>query len=441
MNAVHELWATTADTQVLRFITAGSVDDGKSTLIGRLLYDSKGVFADQLEAISRSKYKRVQADEPDLALLTDGLEAEREQGITIDVAYRYFATPQRKFIVADAPGHEQYTRNMVTGASTAQAAIILVDAGKAQDGNLLVQTRRHSTLASLLGIRHIIVAVNKMDLLGWDQAVFERIREAYAELAAKVGIKEFHVIPISALKGDNVVLRSEHTPWYQGPPLLSLLEQLPVAEEEPDGPTRLFVQWVIRHGGESTEDFRGYAGQLASGTLSVGDEVKILPSGSVARVARLVEFNRDISTARAGDSITVVLDRDIDVSRGDLIVRAGQSVRVANSFDAEICWLDQEAMNPARQYWLKQGTRLTKVRIRTVHAKRDIHELCEASTAGRSDAEPRAAQSLAMNDIGRVSLHTRDALALDSYSDVASTGSFILIDPASHQTAAAGMVL
>lgn len=441
MNAVHEPWATTADTQVLRFITAGSVDDGKSTLIGRLLYDSKGVFADQLEAISRSKYKRVQADEPDLALLTDGLEAEREQGITIDVAYRYFATPQRKFIVADAPGHEQYTRNMVTGASTAQAAIILVDAGKAQDGNLLVQTRRHSTLASLLGIRHIIVAVNKMDLLGWDQAVFERIREAYAELAAKVGIKEFHVIPISALKGDNVVLRSEHTPWYQGPPLLSLLEQLPVAEEEPDGPTRLFVQWVIRHGGESTEDFRGYAGQLASGTLSVGDEVKILPSGSVARVARLVEFNRDISTARAGDSITVVLDRDIDVSRGDLIVRAGQSVRVANSFDAEICWLDQEAMNPARQYWLKQGTRLTKVRIRTVHAKRDIHELREASTAGRSDAEPRAAQSLAMNDIGRVSLHTRDALALDSYSDVASTGSFILIDPASHQTAAAGMVL
>ncbi|HLU18881.1 MAG TPA: GTP-binding protein [Pusillimonas sp.] len=441
MNAVHEPWAVTADTQVLRFITAGSVDDGKSTLIGRLLFDSKGVFADQLEAISRSKYKRVQADEPDLALLTDGLEAEREQGITIDVAYRYFATPQRKFIVADAPGHEQYTRNMVTGASTAQAAIILVDASKAQDGELLVQTRRHSTLAALLGIRHIIVAVNKMDLLGWDQKVFERIRESYAKLAQKVGIKDFHVIPISALKGDNVVVRSDNTPWYQGPSLLSLLEQLPVAEQGIDGPARLFVQWVIRHGGESQEDFRGYAGQLASGTLNVGEEIRVLPSGNVARVARLVTFDRDIPRAQAGDSVTVVLDRDIDVSRGDLIVNAGQSVRVANSFDAEICWLDQEALNPARQYWLKQGTRLTKVRIRTVHAKRDIHELRETSTTERPDAEARAVQQLAMNDIGRVSLQTRDALALDSYAEVASTGSFILIDPASHQTAAAGMVL
>src|SRR5690554_2683130 len=242
MNAVHEPWALAADTQVLRFITAGSVDDGKSTLIGRLLYDSKGVFADQLEAISRSKYKRVQADEPDLALLTDGLEAEREQGISIDVAYRYFATPRRKFIVADAPGHEQYTRNMVTGASTAQAAIILVDAGKAQDGSLLVQTRRHSALAALLGIRHIIVAVNKMDLVDWDENVFERIRASYSELAAKLDIDRFHIVPISALKGDNVVVTSSHTPWYEGPPLLSLLEDLVIDQRDDGDKTRLFLQ-------------------------------------------------------------------------------------------------------------------------------------------------------------------------------------------------------
>src|SRR5690606_26830288 len=294
MNAVHEPWAVTADTQVLRFITAGSVDDGKSTLIGRLLFDSKGVFADQLEAISRSKYKRVQADEPDLALLTDGLEAEREQGITIDVAYRYFATPQRKFIVADAPGHEQYTRNMVTGASTAQAAIILIDASRAQDGTLLAQTRRHSALAALLGIRHIIVAVNKMDLIDWDRDAFERIRASYAGLASQLGIDEFHIIPISALKGDNVVRASANTPWHDGPPLLTLLETLPVADLALDGPARFFVQWVIRHGGDSRDDFRGYAGQVASGTLRAGQEIKVLPSGVAARVARLVAFDRDV---------------------------------------------------------------------------------------------------------------------------------------------------
>lgn len=431
MNAVHEPWAVAADTQVLRFITAGSVDDGKSTLIGRLLFDSKGVFADQLEAISRSKYKRVQADEPDLALLTDGLEAEREQGITIDVAYRYFATPRRKFIVADAPGHEQYTRNMVTGASTAQAAIILVDAGKAQDGKLLAQTRRHSALAALLGIRHIIVAVNKMDLVDWDQAVFNRIRDSYAELAAQLDIDEFHIVPISALKGDNVVQPSANTPWYQGVPLLSLLEELPIADQGLGGPARLFVQWVIRHGGDSKDDFRGYAGQLASGVLRTGDEIKIMPSGVTARVARIVAFDRDVEQANAGDSITLVLDRDVDVSRGDLVVPADDAVRVSSAFDAEICWLDQQELNPARQYWLKQGTRLTKARIRTVHNRRDIHELRRTASA----------DGLQMNDIGRVSLSTRDVLALDSYTQVAATGSFILIDTATHQTAAAGMVL
>lgn len=431
MNAVHEPWAPAAETQVLRLITAGSVDDGKSTLIGRLLFDSKGVFADQLEAISRSKYKRVHDSEFDLALLTDGLEAEREQGITIDVAYRYFATPRRKFIVADAPGHEQYTRNMVTGASTAQVAIILIDAGRVLEGRLLAQTRRHTALAALLGIQHIVVAVNKMDLVGWDETVFQQIHDAYAELAAGLGLDAFHIVPISALKGDNVVQASSNSPWYAGPPLLGLLEELPIGDQARYAPARFFVQWVIRHGGDSRDDFRGYAGQLSSGTLRVGDEVKVLPSGVRARVARLLAFDRDIEQAQAGDSITIVLDQEIDVSRGDLLVPVDDELRVASEFDAEICWLDQQVLNPARQYWLKQGTRLTKVRIRGVHSRRDLYELAAADTA----------DGLSMNDIGRVRLSSRDALALDAYASVAATGSFILIDAATHQTAAAGMVL
>ncbi len=430
MNALNESWPNATETSVLRLITAGSVDDGKSTLIGRLLYDSKGVFADQIEAISRSKYKRVQADEIDLALLTDGLEAEREQGITIDVAYRYFATPARKFIVADAPGHEQYTRNMVTGASTAQVAIILIDAGRVKNGQLLAQTKRHSTLAKLLGIQHVVVAVNKMDLVDWDANLFEQIRSAYANLAAKLGIAKFHIVPLSALKGDNVVVSSGNTPWYSGPPLLSLLESLPIASGVGQQASRFFVQWVIRHGGSSLDDFRGYAGQLASGRLKVGDAVKILPSGLAANVARLVAFDRDLEEAQAGDSITIVLDRDIDVSRGDLIAAADAPVRVSKEFEAEVCWLDQQAFNPARQYWLKQGTRLTQAKIKAVHSLRDIHELHHVDAGGK----------LEMNDIGHVSLVARERLALDSYAEQPATGAFILIDPATHQTAAAGMV-
>ncbi|MGP1613735.1 MAG: sulfate adenylyltransferase subunit 1 [Pollutimonas bauzanensis] len=431
MNAVNESWISAVDTGVLRLITAGSVDDGKSTLIGRLLYDSKGVFADQLASITRSKYKRVAASEIDLSLLTDGLEAEREQGITIDVAYRYFATPLRKFIVADAPGHEQYTRNMVTGASTAEVAIILIDASRVQDGQLLAQTKRHSALAQLLGLKHIVVAVNKMDLVGWDPALFEGIREAYAKLAQQLGIAEFHILPISALKGDNVVERSEHTPWYSGPPLLALLEGLPVATAVDEGSSsRFFVQWVIRHGGHDVNDFRGYAGQLAGGRLSVGDEIKVLPGGQVAKVARLVQFDRDVESVLAGDTATLVLDRDIDVSRGDLIVQSDAVVRVAKEFEAELCWLDQQPLNPLRQYWLKQGTRLTQAKVKAVHTRRDMHELQHVEAGG----------GLGMNDIGRVTLVSRDFLALDSYAEQAATGAFILIDAATHQTAAAGMV-
>jgi sulfate adenylyltransferase subunit 1 len=427
MNAINESWNSVTDEGVLRFITAGSVDDGKSTLIGRLLYDSKGVFADQISAISRSRYKRVRDSEAlDLALLTDGLEAEREQGITIDVAYRYFATPKRKFIVADAPGHEQYTRNMVTGASTAQAAIILIDASRVVDGELLVQTKRHSALAVLLGIRHIVVAVNKMDLVGWSRELFGQIHDAYRDLAGRLDIPDFHIVPLSALDGDNVVEPSANTPWYDGPPLLSLLETLPVGDFR-SRPPRFFVQWVVRDG---SQGFRGYAGQLSGGSLAVGDAVKVLPSGVTAVVDRLVRFDHDVSVANAGDTVTLVLDRDIDVSRGDLVVAAEDAVRTGREFDADLCWLDQRALSLQRSYVMKQGTRLTQARVRAVHTRRDIHELRHVQAGGALD----------MNDIGHVTIQARDSLALDAYEDSPVTGAFILIDEATNQTAAAGLI-
>ena len=431
MNAVNDSFLSGAENGVLRLITAGSVDDGKSTLIGRLLYDSKGVFADQLDAISRAKYKRVAGDGIDFALLTDGLEAEREQGITIDVAYRYFSTPLRKFIVADAPGHEQYTRNMVTGASTADAAIILIDATRAVDGKLLPQTKRHSTIARLLGIRHIVVAVNKMDLVDWDHAVFERIRDAYADLARRLDIAQFHALPLSALEGDNVVNPSSKTPWYDGPPLLNLLEQLGLASDTATQPLRFPVQWVARHGGDSADDFRGYAGRVASGVLRAGDEIVVQPSGVTARVRQVRAFDRIVDTAVAGDSVTVVLDQDVDVSRGDVLSHAAAPARVGREFEAELCWLDTQALNPARKYLLKHGTRLTSAKIRDVLSQRDIHELQEVANDNGT---------LAMNEIGRVSLITREALAVDRYADAPATGAFILIDEATHQTAAAGML-
>ncbi|ARP95707.1 sulfate adenylyltransferase subunit 1 [Bordetella genomosp. 13] len=431
MNTINDSFLGGADNGVLRLITAGSVDDGKSTLIGRLLYDSKGVFADQLDAIARAKYKRVAGDGIDFSLLTDGLEAEREQGITIDVAYRYFSTPLRKFIIADAPGHEQYTRNMVTGASTADAAIILIDATRAADGNLLPQTKRHSTIARLLGIRHIVVAVNKMDLVDWDRAVFERIRLSYAELAGRLDLPDFHILPLSALNGDNVVSVSAHTPWYPGPPLLALLETLAVADDGRGLPLRLPVQWVLRHGGDRADDFRGYAGRLASGVLRVGDAVAVQPSGQQAIVSRVLRGGRDVDEAVAGDSVAVVLDRDVDVSRGDTLSHPGAQARTAREFEAELCWLDAQPLNPARRYLLKHGARLTSARIRAVHTQRDIHELREIANEGGT---------LAMNDIGTVSLQTREMLAVDGYHALPANGAFILIDEATHQTAAAGML-
>ena len=430
MNAINDLWPEARHKGVLRLVTAGSVDDGKSTLIGRLLLDSKGVFADQLQAISGSRYSRAPADTLDLALLTDGLEAEREQGITIDVAYRYFATPARKFIIADAPGHEQYTRNMVTGASTADAAVILIDAARAADGRLLPQTKRHATLAQLLGLRHIVVAVNKMDQVHWDRAVFERIRAACADLARRLGIASLQCVPLSALTGDNVVQASRHMPWHDGLPLLPLLESLPLEQDAAQERVRFFVQWVIRHEGSTTRAFRGYAGQLQGGALRVGDTLQVLPSGETARVQALYRGDEPLDTAAAGDSITIVLDREIDVSRGDLLVAGDNPPQVAREFEADLCWLDRQPLNPARWYWLKQGTRLTQARITAVTARRDISELSTVAWSG----------PLAGNDIGRVQIRTRDALALDDYDHERGTGAFILIDDASHQTAAAGMV-
>ncbi len=430
MNTINEQWQAAPETSVLRLITAGSVDDGKSTLIGRLLFDSKGVFADQLRAITGSKYARAPGSALDLALLTDGLEAEREQGITIDVAYRYFATPARKFIVADAPGHEQYTRNMVTGASTARAAIILIDASRVREGELLPQTKRHSTLARLLGLRHIVVAVNKMDLVDWDQAVYERIRAAYRELAERLGIASFHILPLSALSGDNVVRPSGRTPWYDGPPLLSLLEDLPVDDERAEDDPRFFVQWVIRHNGSGRDAFRGYAGQLAGGAWRVGDALRVLPSQEPVRIVRILRGEDELDAARDGDSVTLVLDRDVDISRGDLLVGALAQARMGRDFEAELCWLDQQALNPSRLYWLKQGTRLTQARVQAVHSRRDIHELRSVDWNG----------TLAMNDIGRASLRTRDALVLDGYERQRATGAFILIDMTTNQTAAAGLI-
>jgi len=426
------------NTPVLRFITAGSVDDGKSTLIGRLLYDSKGLMTDQLHALRHSKHSQFRhdaqdsEDAPNLALLTDGLQDEREQGITIDVAYRYFSTPRRKFIVADAPGHEQYTRNMVTAASTSDAAIILVDASKVPDGELLVQTRRHSTIAHLLGLRHIVLAINKLDLLDWDKGVFDRIVQSYQALAERIGIRAFQAIPISALHGDNVVQASNATPWYSGIPLLAHLESLSGAQDLSQQPLRLPVQWVARHNGHQRDALRGYAGQLASGVIRVGDQVQVQPSGEVARVQALLNHAGSREAASAGQPITVVLDREIDVSRGNWLTHTENTPTVDTQFEAQLCWLDTRPASLSRRYLIKHGTQTSSARLQAIHTRRDWQRLEEI---------PATDAVLSANDIGRVSLKTRDALAFDDYRQLAASGAFILIDEATHQTAAGGMIL
>ena len=419
------------DRGVLRFITAGSVDDGKSTLIGRLLYEAKGVFADQLAAVTRASQRRATGDRIDLSLLTDGLESEREQGITIDVAYRYFATPVRKFIIADAPGHEQYTRNMVTGASTADAAIVLIDATRVgADGSLLPQTKRHSAIAALLGIRHVIVAVNKIDLVNYDAAVFERIRAAYAVIAQQLGFQEVHYLPVSALEGDNVVHGSERTPWYRGPSLLSLLESLPGARSDDALPLRFPVQLVIRANGSSADDFRGYAGQVASGQIRTGQRLRILPNGETATLVDIVTLDGSLDRAVAGQSVTLRLDRDVDVSRGDLLVDGDDAPRLAKSFSADLCWLDREPLDLRRKYLLRNGTRTVQARIEAVDGRLDVTTLSESAATDRFET----------NDIGRVRVVVQQPLVIDDYARLPATGAFILIDPATHHTVAGGMI-
>jgi sulfate adenylyltransferase large subunit len=410
---------------LLRFMTAGSVDDGKSTLIGRLLFDSKQVLDDQLEHVAEVSRRRGEAD-IDLALLTDGLRAEREQGITIDVAYRYFKTPARRFIIADCPGHQQYTRNMVTGASTADLAIVLLDARK----GVLEQSKRHAFISALLGIPHIVVAVNKMDLVDYSQERFEEIVAEFAPFIEKLGIPDSVNIPISALKGDNVVHASEHTPWYEGPPLLAHLEEVEVAYDHPDDvPARFPVQWVIRTGGARGE-YRGYAGQIASGALHAGEEVLVLPAGQHTRIAAIDTFDGPLEEAVAPLSVTLRLEDDLDVARGELICAAADPPTISRELEADICWLAPAPLRAGGRYAIKHTTHTATAIIGELVDRVDVHTLERES----------GAEELALNDIGHVTLRTSEPLAFDPYDRNRRTGSFILIDEASNATVGAGMI-
>ncbi|WP_417255252.1 sulfate adenylyltransferase subunit CysN [Celeribacter sp.] len=408
---------------MLRFITCGSVDDGKSTLIGRLLYDSKMIFEDQLAALEAdSKRSGTQGEEIDFALLVDGLAAEREQGITIDVAYRFFATEKRKFIVADTPGHEQYTRNMVTGASTADLAVILIDARK----GILTQTRRHSYIVKLLGIRHVVLAVNKMDLVDYNQAEFDKIVADYREFADSIGIEEFTAIPISGFKGDNITGPSDNTPWYEGTALLPLLETVEVEDAlEQSEPFRMPVQWVNR----PNLDFRGFSGLIASGTVKPGDEVRVLPSGKTSKIARIVTFDGDQDLAVAGESVTLTLTDEIDCSRGQVIVAAQSPLEVADQFESTLVWMDEHALLPGRAYWMKIGTQTVSA---TVHEpKYEVNV---------NTQEHLASKTLDLNAIGVANITTDREIPFASYEDSRDLGGFILIDKITNQTVAAGMV-
>ncbi len=430
MTLLGEIERTTPvveDLGVLRFITAGSVDDGKSTLIGRLLHDTRAIFEDQLAAVARASSKRGQ-DDLDLSLLTDGLEAEREQGITIDVAYRYFATPRRKFIIADTPGHEQYTRNMVTGASTADAAVILIDARK----GVLPQTRRHAYIAHLLGVRHIIVAVNKMDLVDFDETVFDRIRKDFLAFGSALAIADLRFIPISALRGDLIVDRGKSMSWYRGPTLLAALEEIDVTDEAHALPLRFPVQLVVRP--SAGKDFRGYAGRVESGTLFPGTELVALPSGQRTVVRDIVSLDKSLAVAVAGDSVTVVLADDIDVSRGDMLADPAHRPHALRSVRARICWLSSDLLDArtasTARLLLKHTTRSVKAKLLSLNYRVDINTL----------EQKAAPTSLAMSDIAHVSLSFAQPLFVDSYELNRATGSFILIDEVSNQTVAAGMI-
>ena len=412
---------------ILRFTTAGSVDDGKSTLIGRLLYDSKSIFEDQLAAVEESSKRRGDAV-VNLALLTDGLKAEREQGITIDVAYRYFATPRRKFIIADTPGHIQYTRNMVTGASTANLAIILVDARK----GVIEQTKRHSFIADLLRIQHVVVAINKMDLVDYGEAVYNRIVEEYKAFASRLdNLIDITTIPISALNGDNVVDKSTAMPWYQGPSLLYHLETVYVGGEHNHVDARFPVQWVIRPLSNEWHDFRGYAGRVAGGVFKPGDEVTVLPSGFTTRIREIHTVDGPQEEAFAPQSVTLTLANEIDVSRGDMIVKANNPPEVTQDIEAMICWFSQTPMAARGKYILRHTTRETQAVIKDIRYKVDINTLHKVEEV----------TSFAMNDIGRITLRTATPLIRDAYRRNRITGSFILIHPGTNETVGSGMIL
>jgi len=408
---------------MLRFITCGSVDDGKSTLIGRLLYDSKMIFEDQLDALhSDSKKVGTQGQEIDFALLVDGLAAEREQGITIDVAYRFFNTEKRKFIVADCPGHEQYTRNMVTGASTADLAVILIDARK----GVLVQTRRHSYLCHLLGIRNIILAVNKMDLVDYSQEVFDNIVADYSEFAKEIGIESFVPMPISGFKGDNVTALSDNTPWYQGPTLVDHLETVEVDTSiDQTKPFRMPVQWVNR----PNLDFRGFSGLVATGSVKPGDKIRVLPSGKTSAVSRVVTIDRDLDEAVAGQSVTVCFEDEIDCSRGSVIAAADNPPEVSDQFEATIIWMNDEALHVGRAYWLKLGTQMVSVTVHEPKYKVDVNTM-----------EHLAAKTLELNEIGVAEIATDKQIVFEAYAQNRALGGFILIDKMTNATVGAGML-
>jgi bifunctional enzyme CysN/CysC len=414
-------------SELLRLATAGSVDDGKSTLIGRLLYDSKAIFEDQLEAVERTSRER--GDEyTNLALLTDGLRAEREQGITIDVAYRYFATPKRKFIIADTPGHIQYTRNMVTGCSTADLAMVLIDARN----GILEQSRRHAFLASLLRVPHLVLCINKMDLVDYDADTFESIKEEFKAFASKLDISDLTFIPISALQGDNVVHRSANMPWYEGAPLLHHLEEVFIASDRNLIDARFPVQYVLRPMSDKFHDYRGYAGTVAGGVLKVGDEVMVLPSGLTSSVKSIETADGQLEEAFAPMSVTVTLTDDVDVSRGDLICRPHNQPTVGQDLDAMICWMDDAAsMRQGAKYAIKHTTRAARALVKDLHYRLDVNTLHRDHEAGE----------LGLNEIGRVSLRATAPLFFDEYRRNRDTGSFVLIDEPSGKTVAAGMII
>ena len=419
----------------LRFITAGSVDDGKSTLIGRLLYDSKALLTDQIKTLNAGKEKG-NKEAIDFSILTDGLEAEREQGITIDVAYRYFSTAKRKFIIADTPGHEQYTRNMVTGASTASAAIVLIDASQLSFNEkplqLLPQTKRHSAILRQLNCPHILVAVNKMDLLDYSEEKFNAIVEAYRQLAAQLGLKDVHFVPVSALLGDNLVYASESTSWYQGEPLLTILENLPSVDEVGHSNADLYfpVQLVVRQDADKADDFRGYQGRIERGSVQLGQTIRIEPNGLTAKVTEIITPKGEVTQAVAGEVITLRLDRDIDISRGDLFVDESSPLTPQKQLEATICWFDERPLNTARKYLLKHGTQTVFAKISEIESVLNVHTLEQES----------GATALKMNDIARVRLSLQKPIVATTYEENIAGGAFILVDEATYNTVAAGMI-